>query len=281
MSSGSAPDVAHGEDREGHLALRLETLAIEFALAGAAMARDRRTRQLDVTTKSSSTDVVTDADRAVEALIRAEIARRRPEDTVLGEEGGDARDAASPVRWLIDPIDGTVNYLLGLPHYAVSVAAESEGTTIAACVVNASTEQVFHAALGHGAYLGEHRLSGPRLVPLADAVIATGFGYDADRRARQGRVVGELVGRVGNLRRFGSAALDLCALAAGWVDGYFEGPLGEWDIAAGLLIAAEAGVTLSGLHGGPAGPQLVAGCHAGLAPSFFAVLSELGADRVG
>jgi myo-inositol-1(or 4)-monophosphatase len=162
----------------------------------------------------------------------------------------------------------------------VSIAAEVDGEVVAGCVHNPVSGHLFHAARGHGAFLGSQRLAGPRYVPLAEAVVATGFGYDPERRARQGLIAGALLARVGNLRRLGSAALDLCALAVGWVDAYYEGPLGEWDYAAGALIAAEAGVELSGLAGRAAGPWLVAGAHPRLAGGFFAALTELGAAEV-
>jgi myo-inositol-1(or 4)-monophosphatase len=261
-------------------ASELEALAVDLAVSAGALAVQRRTRGLQVDTKSSVTDVVTDVDRAVEEFLRAEILRFRPADSVLGEEGGDQRRAASPVRWLVDPIDGTVNFMLGLPQYAVSVAAEIDGQVVAGCVTNPVSGDVFRAARGHGAYRNDIRLHGPRMVPLEQAVIATGFGYDASHRSRQAGVVAKLVGRVGNLRRLGSAALDLCALATGWVDGYFEGPLGEWDLAAGVLIASEAGASLSGLNGLPPGPDMVAGAHPANAEEFFALLVELGADEV-
>jgi myo-inositol-1(or 4)-monophosphatase len=160
----------------------------------------------------------------------------------------------------------------------VSIAAQLNGVTVAGCVLNPVSGELFSATLGAGAYLGGERLHGPRAVPLAEAVLATGFGYDPARRARQGELVGRLLGRVGNLRRLGSAALDLCFLAAGRLDLYFEGPLGEWDYAAGLLVAQEAGVATSGLAGRPAGAHLVAGAHPAYAAEFFALLEEFGAD---
>ncbi|CAN5556209.1 inositol monophosphatase family protein [soil metagenome] len=258
-------------------ALDLQALAIELAVAAGGLITVGRAAGFDVTTKSSATDVVTEVDRSVEAYLVAELARRRPADGVLGEEAGTSARSTSGVRWIIDPIDGTVNFMLGLPQYAVSIAAEIDGVVVAGCVHNPTSGDTFHAAAGHGAFLRGRRLAGPRAVGLAEAVVATGFGYDADRRARQGRVVGELLARVGNLRRLGSAALDLCALAAGWVDLYFEGPLGEWDYAAGALIAAESGALLSGLHGRPAGTWMVAGGHRDNCAEFFALLEELGA----
>ncbi|HEX2904226.1 MAG TPA: inositol monophosphatase family protein [Jatrophihabitans sp.] len=257
----------------------LAQLAIELARSGGALALQRRQAGFAVSTKSSPTDVVTDADRAVERLVRDELAARRPADSVVGEEAGDDGRADAAVRWLIDPIDGTVNFMLGLPQWAVSVAAEQDGRVIAGCVYNPVSGELFHASRGGGAYLDGLRLTGPRPVPLAEAVLGTGFGYDQDRRARQGRVVGELLGRVGNLRRLGSAALDLCFLAAGRLDLYFEGPLGEWDYAAGLLIAEEAGAITSGLYGRPAGSACVAAGQRDNAADFFALLEAVGAGR--
>jgi myo-inositol-1(or 4)-monophosphatase len=261
--------------------VRLAELAVELAARAGELMLRHRAAGLSVATKSSVTDLVTDADHAVEEFLRTALARLRPGDSILGEEGGTAGPAGSAVRWVLDPIDGTVNYLLGLPQFAVSIAAQVQGRTVAGCVLNPSSGEVFRAAAGHGAFLGNQRLTGPRSVPLEQAVVATGFSYDPDRRARQGAAVGRLLARVGNLRRLGSAALDLCALAAGRVDMYYEGPLGEWDFAAGLLIATEAGVATSGLRGRPAGSALVAGAHPERAEEFFDLLTGIGVADIG
>ncbi|HST48264.1 inositol monophosphatase family protein [Jatrophihabitans sp.] len=260
---------------------QLADLAVELAVrAGELMVR-HRAAGLSVSTKSSATDVVTDADQAVEQFLRTALAQLRPGDSILGEETGATDPAGSPVRWVLDPIDGTVNYLLGLPQFAVSIAAQVGGQTVAGCVHNPASGDLFRAAAGSGAFLGDRRLTGPRSVPLDQAVVATGFSYDPERRARQGSAAGRLLARIGNLRRLGSAALDLCALAAGWVDMYYEGPLGEWDFAAGLLIATEAGVATSGLRGRPAGVQMVAGAHPEHAGEFFDALTEIGVADIG
>ena len=259
----------------------LADIAVELAGRAGALAMRHQAAGLSVSSKSSVTDVVTDADRAVEEFLRTALAQLRPADSVLGEEGGAAEQDGAEVRWVLDPIDGTVNFLLGLPYFAISIAAQVHGETVAGCVLNPATGQLFRAAAGHGAFLGDRRLAGPRSVPLEQAVLATGFSYDPARRARQGRAVGELLGRVGNLRRLGSAALDLCALAAGWVDLYYEGPLNEWDFAAGLLIATEAGVATSGLRGRPAGTALVAGAHPERAEEFFQLLTAAGVAEIG
>lgn len=271
MTEWNRPPGAPGSPAE------LTELAVRLARQAGELALRRREQGLSVGTKSSATDVVTDADRAVEEMLRRELAELRPGDAVLGEEGGAGGRAGSRVRWLIDPIDGTVNYLLGLPQFAVSIAAQLDGQTVAACVLNPVSGELFSATLGAGAYLGERRLTGPRQVPLAEAVLATGFGYDPELRARQAQVVARVLARVGNLRRLGSAALDLCFLAAGRLDLYYEGPLGEWDYAAGLLIAQEAGAAASGLAGRPAGSELVAAAHPAVAAEFFGMLAELGA----
>ncbi|HEU5268954.1 MAG TPA: inositol monophosphatase family protein [Jatrophihabitans sp.] len=255
----------------------LTELAVRLARQAGELALRRREQGLSVDTKSSPTDVVTDADRAVEELLRTELAGLRPDDAVLGEEGGAAGPAGSRVRWLIDPIDGTVNFLLGLPQYAVSIAAQLDGRTVAGCVHNPASGELFSASLGGGAYLDGRRLTGPRAVPLAEAVLATGFGYDQQLRARQAQLAARLLGRVGNLRRLGSAALDLCFLAAGRLDLYYEGPLGEWDYAAGLLIAQESGAATSGLAGRPAGSWLIAAANPAVAEEFFGLLAESGA----
>ncbi len=278
MSGSRAQD----DQYEASATAPLEALAVRIARSAGELALTRRAEGFSVDVKSSATDVVTDVDREVEAFIRAEVAAVRPGDAVLGEEQGNTPAGSdSAVRWIVDPIDGTVNFMLGLPQWSVSVAVEQRGTVVAGCVVNPSTGTLFRASLGGGAYLDDHReigrrLTGPRAVALADAIVATGFSYDPGRRARQGRVAGELLAHVGNLRRIGSAALDLCNLAAGWVDFYYEGPLNEWDYAAGLLIAQEAGVSTSGLYGRAAGDALVAGGHPQAAPEFFALLEGLG-----
>ena len=265
---------------EGDRPAELLALATMLARQAGALALRRREQGFSVDTKTSATDVVTDADRAVEEMLRAELAAHRPDDAVLGEEGGAAGPGRSRVRWLIDPIDGTVNFMLGLPQYAVSIAAQLDGETVAGCVLNPVSGELFTACRGGGAYLDGRRLSGPRVVPLAEAVLATGFGYDAGLRARQAELVARVLGRVGNLRRLGSAALDLCFLAAGRFDLYYEGPLGEWDYAAGLLIAEEAGVATSGLAGRPAGKHLVAAANLAVAEEFFAMLEGYGAAEL-
>jgi myo-inositol-1(or 4)-monophosphatase len=161
------------------------------------------------------------------------------------------------VRWILDPIDGTVNYLYGLPWYAVSLAAEVDGAVVAGVVREAARGGEWYAVRGGGAYRDGRRLAGSRVTELGQALLATGFGYDAARRAHQARVVAALLPEVRDVRRFGAAAIDLCLAAEGAVDVYFEKGLNAWDHAAGGLIALEAGLRVTGLAGAPPGLDMV------------------------
>lgn len=257
----------------------LERHAIELCEGAADQVRGRLVDPHSVSSKSTVTDLVTETDRRTEAWLTERILATRPADGILGEESG-ARQGDSVVRWVVDPIDGTVNFVLGLPNYAVSVAAELRGRIVAGAVCAPVTGETFHAHLGGGAYLAGARLTGPRDVPLDRAVIGTGFGYDRGVRARQAAVVAELLGQVADIRRLGSASLDLCAAAAGRLDGYFEAALNYWDYAAGLLIATEAGCLASGLRGNPPAAAMTAVAGRGCAAALFALLERLGADRV-
>lgn len=234
---------------------------------------------LMIDTKSTGTDLVTASDRASERWLVEQILAARPADGVVGEEGAN-RPGTSGVRWIVDPIDGTVNFVLGLPNYAVSVAAAVDDVVVAGAVCNVETGEVFHASAGGGAYLGDRPLRGPRAVPLSHAVIGTGFGYEAGRRLRQVAIVAGLIGRIADIRRLGAASLDLCAVAAGRLDGYYEAGLNPWDYAAGALIAAEAGCRLTGPQGRPPDGHLTAAAGESLAGDFFALLEELGAGDV-
>ena len=232
---------------------------------------------VEVAAKSTATDLVTEVDRATERWLVERIRSVRPGDAIVGEEGGD-RAGSTGVRWVLDPIDGTVNFVLGLPQYAVSVAAEVNGRVVAGAVCNPATGETFRATLGGGAHLGRVRLTGPRQVPLGNAVVGTGFGYDAAVRARQAAVLVALLPTVADVRRLGAASLDLCFLAAGRLDAYFEVGLNVWDYAAGGLVATEAGCVVSGLRGRPPSAGCYAAAGPDLAPEFFARLEFLDAD---
>ena len=261
----------------------LLALAVDTAREAADLVfRGRSSAGEQVGTKSSPVDIVTAVDTAIERLIADRLLGARPDDGLLGEEGG-SRSGTSGVRWVVDPIDGTVNFLYGLPAYAVSIAAEVDGVVVAGAVLNVATEELFTATRGGGARLSAPRL--PEAVPLACSappsldrtLVSTGFGYRADDRRAQGAVVAELLPRVRDIRRFGSSALDLCAAAAGRVDAYYELHLNPWDHAAGALIAAEAGVVVTGLPGRPFAEPMAIAAAPSIAEPFVALLAELSA----
>ncbi|ONF64204.1 inositol monophosphatase family protein [Amycolatopsis keratiniphila] len=200
-------------------------------------------REVRVDTKSADTDVVTAVDHESERLVRARLAELRPDDAVLGEEGGGI--AGDGVTWVVDPIDGTVNFLYGLPWFAVSVAAQVGGVSVAGAVVEPVSGRRWTAARGQGAFLDGRPLAVNAPSRLDLTLVGTGFAYKVERRTKQARFVAELATRVRDVRRNGAASLDLCAVAAGWLDAYVEHGLGHWDWAAGALIAAEAGAEVS------------------------------------
>jgi myo-inositol-1(or 4)-monophosphatase len=199
-------------------------------------------RQDGVRSKSSPTDLVSDADMAAESAIRGVIERRRPGDAVLGEEGGATGGGAR--RWIVDPLDGTVNFLFGIPAFAVSVACEDSGGTLAGIVLDPIREECFAATRSGDATLNGSAISGSSGDDLATAMVATGFGYDAAVRARQASVVARVLPRVRDIRRVGAAALDLAWCACGRFDAYYERGVHQWDVAAGALIASRAGMAV-------------------------------------
>ena len=236
----------------------LRDLALGAARAAAVLIRERRTHDVRVAdTKTSPTDVVTQADRDSEALIRAHITERRPSDGFLGEEGG-STGGTSGVRWIVDPIDGTVNFLYGLPQYAVSIAAEVDGEVVAGVVVNAASGVEYVATAGDARRDGVP-LSARGPTPLRRRLVITGFGYEAAKRSVQAQAVARLLPEVRDIRRLGSCALDLCHVAEGTADAYVEEGVQLWDYAAGAFIARQSGVRVE-LHPGAYGtPALVAG----------------------
>jgi myo-inositol-1(or 4)-monophosphatase len=265
----------------------LRSLAEQVARAAGTLIREGRPAQVDVSgTKSSPIDVVTAMDLAAEALLRRGIADARPDDGVLGEEEGHV-PGKSGLTWVIDPIDGTVNYLYGIPAYAVSVAVVSgppvpgAWTVLAGCVHAVADGRTWSASLGGGATQDGHpiRVNPPR--PLGESLVGTGFGYRVERRRSQARVVAALLPQIRDIRRIGSAALDLCAVASGTLDAYFERGLQPWDLAAGSLIAQEAGATVIGLAGRPADEQMTVAGPEQTAAGLVRLLERLGADEDG
>ena len=260
------PDTAQLLD----LAERVAREAGELLLAGADDLR------VDVTTKTSGTDMVSEMDRVSEALIVKGILAERPDDAILGEETC-ARDGTSGVRWVIDPLDGTTNYLYRHPTWAVSVGVEVDGEVEVGVVAAPGLQEVFAAVRGGGARLNGDPIAVSDAVDLGSALIGTGFGYVAARRALQAAVLPHLLPAVRDIRRNGVASLDLCWVACGRLDGYFEAGGQPWDVAAGLLIASEAGAVSSGLDGGAVAPESLMVATPGVAPALFGLLTRSGA----
>ncbi|TFV62700.1 UNVERIFIED_ORG: inositol monophosphatase [Bacillus sp. AZ43] len=259
----------------------LLALAVDVAREAAALvAAGRASAAEHVDTKSSPVDVVTAVDRACEELITARLLAARPDDGLLGEEGA-SRPSTSGVRWVVDPIDGTVNFLYDLPAYAVSIAAEVDGEVRAGVVLNVATGELYTATAGGGAYRSSPdrpepvRLTGSSPASLEQTLVATGFGYRVEQRRAQGAVVARLLTRVRDIRRGGSAALDLCTAAAGRVDAYYELDLNPWDHAAGALVAAEAGLVVTGLGDRPFAEPMAVAVAPSVAGPFLELLEEL------
>jgi myo-inositol-1(or 4)-monophosphatase len=225
-------------------------LAEELAVAAGELSLERLHQpRSDVRTKSSATDMLSEVDEACERLIVDGIRRARPEDGILSEEGANA-NATSGVRWVIDPIDGTTNYLYGHPGYAISIAVEVDGDAAVGVVCDPMHDERFTAARGWGALRNGRPVVVSDETDLGSALVATGFGYDPARRRAQARVLERLIGSIRDVRRMGAAAVDLCSVACGRVDAYYERGLQHWDLAAGSLIAAEAGAIVGELDDG-------------------------------
>lgn len=247
------------------------------------------TRAVDdaVSAKSTPTDPVTVADTETEALVRELLRQERPDDEILGEEAGGSVAVPNGVRWVVDPIDGTVNFLYGIPAYAVSVAAQVDGRSVAGSVVDVARGVTYWAAVGEGAWaagLGAADADPVRLScnPITDvglALVATGFAYSRERRVRQGALIGRLLPEVRDIRRVGAAAIDLCMVASGAVDAHVEHGLSPWDWAAGGLIAAEAGarVVLPPADSRSADGHATIAAAPGIADQFIATLDRIGA----
>ena len=249
--AGDTPELGHPE------LATLEQMACELATSAGRLIVDERPRGLGVAaTKSSDTDVVTVMDQRSEAFLHERLAQLRPDDGLLGEEGA-SHEGSSGITWVVDPIDGTVNYLYEIPAYAVSIAAcigdvrhGGAWSTVAGAVYNPITDELFHAHVDGGAFLRRgtdvQSLSVSSERELAKALTGTGFGYEAAKREQQGALMASLIGQVRDIRRIGSAALDLCSVGAGRLDLYYESGLNPWDQAAGQLIVLEAGGVVAG-----------------------------------
>ena len=225
---------------------------------------------------------MTEADRETERLILDLLADARPDDGVLGEEGA-SKTGTSGLNWVVDPIDGTVNFLYGLPHYAVSIAVvegDPDPLTwrgLAGCVVNPASGEVFTAAVGGGAFLGDQPIHVAPAVELSQALVATGFAYDSWMRGQQGAAVTKLLPLVRDIRRQGTASLDLCFVASGRYNAYFERTLSPWDHAAGAIIAREAGAIVKGWGDAAPSRDFILAAEPTVASRLETVLEQVGA----
>lgn len=240
-----------------------------------------RPADLVVETKSTATDAVSQMDRGAEERIVGTVLEAFPNDAILGEEGG-SRTGSSAARWIVDPLDGTVNYLYRLPNWAVSIAVEIDGVVEVGVVVAPALGEAYLAVRGAGAWLQAGgaftRIAASRETDLGLALVATGYSYDATRRAQQAEQAARLIGRIRDLRRLGAAAVDLCWTACGRVEAYYESGLHAWDIAAGALIAREAGCVVRSVEG----PDEYSGTLLAAAPGIARSLREaLAASSAG
>ena len=234
------------------------------------MLRERPADLGVLSTKSSPTDVVTVMDRAAERVVLDGLRAARPDDAVISEESGGS-DGSTGVSWLIDPLDGTVNYLYGIPHYAVSIAAAVEGATACGVVVDVEREITYTAVAGGGSFAGDVPIRCSHQPDPAFALVGTGFNYQVELRTKQAAAMSRVLPAVRDIRRAGSAALDLCAVACGQLDAFFEAGMYPWDWAAGGLIAQEAGARVDGLAGKPPGRNTTLAAN----PALFDALHEL------
>nr|WP_090344029.1 inositol monophosphatase family protein [Mycolicibacterium malmesburyense]CRL75276.1 inositol monophosphatase/fructose-1,6-bisphosphatase family protein [Mycolicibacterium malmesburyense] len=271
----------------------LRSVAEQLAAEAAAFVRRRRADVFGesgpvsgdpkLRTKSSPTDPVTVVDTETERLIRDRLAELRPGERVLGEEEGGTPARGDDLTWVLDPIDGTVNFVYGLEAYAVSVAVQRKGNSVAGAVANVPADAVYSAAVGQGAHVSRGGDTTPLRASSAEdlsmSLLGTGFSYDRDQRARQAEVLTRVLPEVRDVRRIGSCALDLCMVAAGQLDAYYEDGVHLWDWAAGALIAAEAGATLQLPQGSGAtgGPGFITAAAPGVAAALDAVLRRAGA----
>lgn len=265
------------------MSLELLDLAQSIAVQAAEYAAEcRRSGVAVADTKSNELDIVTAVDRETETLIRDLIRQARPNDAVLGEEGGGVA-GSSGLTWVVDPIDGTVNFLYDTGHWAVSIAVVEgdaeprEWTVLAGAVCNPSRDELFSAAAGGPADLNGREIRVNPAPQLAHALVGTGFAYDRAESSRQAAVLAGLLGQIRDVRRAGAASLDLCAVACGRLDGYFEANTKPWDYAAGSLIAECAGARVGGLAGAPLGGQMVLAAAEPLFAELDNILQELAA----
>ncbi|MFM7537628.1 MAG: inositol monophosphatase family protein [Acidimicrobiales bacterium] len=252
-------------------------LAVDLAGRAAALAFEGRRRGVPAAgTKSTGTDMVTEFDRACESLIVSGLRTARPDDAIVGEEGTADR-GSSGITWFVDPIDGTTNFLYDLPGWAVSIAAADPDGMVIGVVAVPSLGETYTAVRSRGAWRNGEPISVGSVTHLGEALVATGFGYAPERRRRQAALLTTVLPAVRDVRRLGAASVDLCHVACGRVDAYFEEGLGPWDLAAGALVAREAGAVTTDFAGAPARPEEVLATSPALAAALRGLLAEAGA----
>jgi myo-inositol-1(or 4)-monophosphatase len=249
------------------IAEQLARAAGDMALAG------RKSGDVTATTKSSPTDMVTQYDKASEDMITAGLRELRPDDGIVGEEGA-SRDGTSGITWHIDPIDGTSNFYFDIPMWAVSIGAVDKHGPIAGAVYAPALGDMFTAARGEGATLNGNRISVRENTVLSDALVCTGFSYHVNQREVHARRVATMVGQIRDIRRFGAAALDLCFVACGRLDAYFEEHLNSWDLIAGQVIATEAGAIVTNFSGDTVTPQQVLATQPGVQKALIRLITD-------
>jgi fructose-1,6-bisphosphatase/inositol monophosphatase family enzyme len=256
------------------LGTELRAIAEQLARAAGDMAlAGRKSGIVTATTKSSPTDMVTQYDKASEDMITAGLRELRPDDGIVGEEGA-SREGTSGITWHIDPIDGTSNFYFDIPMWAVSTGAVDDNGPIAGAVYAPALGDMFTAARGEGATLNGNRISVRENTLLSDALVCTGFSYHVSQREAHARRVATMVGQIRDIRRFGAAAIDLCFVACGRLDAYFEEHLNSWDLIAGQVIATEAGALVTNYSGDTATPQEVLASQPGVQKALIQLIAD-------
>ena len=254
MTEGKEPSDqgSAGGDASPETSDVLLALAERLAREAGAIQRDRYESELEIQTKSAAIDLVTEVDRQCEALIVSGIRSERPEDAILAEEGGSREQVSADWRWIVDPLDGTVNFAHGFPRFCVSIGIEYRGRRQVAVVYDPLLDECYRAVRGQGAFLGPRRLRISNANTIGESLVATGFAYDVHRSGADNlQHFARMLKAARGIRRDGSAALDLCYVAAGRLDAYWEFKLHPWDVAAGFLIVEEAGGKVTDLAGAP------------------------------
>jgi myo-inositol-1(or 4)-monophosphatase len=256
------------------LGSELRTIAEQLARASGDMAlKGRKSGDVTATTKSSPTDMVTQYDKASEEMVTAGLRDRRPDDAIVGEEGAN-REGTSGITWHIDPIDGTSNFYFDLPMWAVSIGAVDESGPIAGAVYVPAIGEMFTAARGEGATLNGEPISVRSNTALSDALVGTGFSYDTEKRGAHARRVATMMPQIRDMRRLGAAAIDLCFVACGRYDAYFEEYLNSWDLVAGQVIATESGAVVTDFAGQPVTPQQVLASQPGVQQALIQLITN-------